>query len=98
MDKLKGFERELDAIDREMVALLEKRMAVVERAAEYKWNYGVHTRKESKEERVVDRATELACGIDLVAYAEGLLEYMEDIALRYEKKVMARLDRRKREG
>jgi len=58
----------------------------------------VRSRKRSKEERVVEKATMLACEIELVAYTEGLFEYMEDVGLRYEKKIMRRLDRKKRRG
>jgi chorismate mutase len=96
MDKLKNYRRKIDAVDRKMVLLLEKRMNIVAIAAAYKWEQGVATSRERKEERVIDKAASLACEIDQVEYTEGLIEYLEDISLKYEAKIVSDLNWKKK--
>ncbi len=96
MDRLKKYENKINVIDKKMVRLLEQRMSIVARASEYKWRRGIKTPKEKKDENIVNKAAALACGIDLVEYTEGLIKYMEDIALKYGNKIKKELDWKKK--
>ena len=96
MDRLKKYDAQTRALDRKIVKLLEKRMNIVGEAAAYKWRYGLATPKAKTEERVIEKAASLACEIDLVEYSEGLIQFMEDIALKYETKVFRELDWKKK--
>ena len=46
---LKELRKEIDAVDREIVALFEKRMEISERIAEYKQQAGLPVRDETRE-------------------------------------------------
>lgn len=96
MDKLKKYRRKTEAIERQMVGLLEKRMNIVAKAAAYKWEFGLLTSKGKKEERVINKAASLACEIDQVEYTEGLIKYLEDISVKYESKIISDLDWKKK--
>ncbi len=96
MDRLKIYTQKIDALDREMVRLLEKRMNIVSAAAAYKWEYGLITRLKKKEERVIEKAAALACEVDQVEYTEGLIKYLEDISMKYETKIASGLDWKKK--
>lgn len=84
--------RRADELEKRMVALLEKRMELIARAAAYKWRFGLMKYKKKEEENPAGKAAVLSCSIDLVEYTEGLVKYLDDTAKRYERKIASDLD------
>jgi isochorismate pyruvate lyase len=88
MDELRA---EIDRIDRDLVRLLARRVACIDRAAEIKAGAGLPARIESRVEEVVAkvRAEAVATGLDAEA-AETLWRKMIDWSIAREARMLER--------
>lgn len=89
---LKEIRPQIDEIDRQLVALLEKRMDLVQAVADYKKENGLAVLDSGREKQVLDK---VASHIQTKAYEETILESMQaimDLSKAYQAKRMASND------
>jgi len=68
---------EIDAVDRELVALFERRMALAARIGETKAAVGTAVLDEAREQQVIERALEFSAPANHAAAAEFMRKLME---------------------
>lgn len=85
---LKEIRPQIDAIDRQLVALMEKRMDLVQAVADYKKEHGLSVLDSGREKQVLDK---VASHIRTKSYEETILESMQaimDLSKAYQVKRM----------
>ncbi|CAM4230683.1 hypothetical protein AT575_02170 [Streptococcus penaeicida] len=85
---LKEIRPQIDAIDRQLVALMEKRMDLVQAVADYKKEHGLSVLDSGREKQVLDK---VASHIQTKTYEETILESMQaimDLSKAYQVKRM----------
>ena len=75
-DALEGYRREIDVIDGELIGLLERRMDVVRKVADYKRERGLPVLQADREREVLGRA---AARLKNKAYADAAVRFMETV-------------------
>lgn len=73
---LKEIRPQIDEIDRQLVALLEKRMGLVQAVADYKKENGLAVLDSGREKQVLEK---VASHIQIKSYEETILESMQAI-------------------
>ena len=75
-DALEGYRREIDVIEGELIGLLERRMDVVRKVADYKRERGLPVLQADREREVLGRA---AARLKNKAYADAAVRFMETV-------------------
>lgn len=80
MDELKELREEIDRIDRQMVALFERRMDVVCRVADYKRRNGMPILQSDREKVVLEKAKGLLRNKDYEQALESFMAHMMSLS------------------
>ena len=90
MDALDKARREIDAVDAELAALFERRMAAVLAVAQYKQAHGLPIFDAAREKVVLDKAEARIQDPALRPYYRDHVQNMMDVAKQYEAEVLGR--------
>ena len=90
MDALENARREIDAVDAQLAALFERRMAAVLAVAEYKKEHGLPIFDAAREKVVLDRAEARIREPALRPYYRDHVQNLMDVAKQYEAEVLGR--------
>ena len=90
MDALENARREIDAVDAQLAALFERRMAAVLAVAEYKKEHGLPIFDAARENVVLDRAEARIQNPALRPYYRDHVQNLMDVAKQYEAEVLGR--------
>jgi len=88
MNKLELARKEINAIDRQMAELFEKRMAAARMVAEYKQENGLPVFDPSREAEVIDRNSALVQDPELRSYYINFLKYNMKLSRNYQHCLM----------
>ena len=88
MKDLSQLRQEIDAIDRQLVALFEQRMAVTQQVGEYKLAQGLPVLDRSREEQVLAEKAALLQDKNLTADVTDLFEAIMAISRRQQQKLL----------
>lgn len=88
MDALENARAEIDAVDAQLAALFERRMAAVLSVAEYKRKHGLPIYDAAREAIVLDRSAARIQDPALRPYYRDHVQHMMDIAKQYEARVL----------
>ena len=88
MDPLEAARRQIDAVDAQLAALFEQRMAAVLQVAEYKKAHGLPIFDPAREAVVLDKAAARIRSEDLRPYYRDHVQNMMDLAKAYEAQQM----------
>ena len=88
MKDLSELRQEIDAIDRQLVALFEQRMAVTRQVGEYKLAQGLPVLDRSREEQVLAGKVALLQNEGLAADVTDLFEAIMAISRRQQQKLL----------
>ena len=88
MDALDKARREIDAVDAELAALFERRMAAVLAVAQYKQAHGLPIFDAAREKVVLDKAEARIQDPALRPYYRDHVQNMMDVAKHYEAEVL----------
>lgn len=83
-------QRRLDAADARMVALFERRMALVRQAAAAGSKRALRKQRRRRGAEAVAKTVRHACDIEVIAYTEELIKLLLCAAQRYQKALMRR--------
>lgn len=87
MDTLNRWQKKIDKIDVNILMLFEQRMGILRRSAQYKKRHGIKLDKKS-DGGVIEKVTKNACDTEVIAYTEGLFDYLHNVSLKYQCGVM----------
>lgn len=87
MDDLKDSREQIAAIDKEMIALFEKRMNVAADIAAYKKAHGMSIKDESREEFLIRRNSELITDSTIKEYYVAFQKNLMDLSCNYQARL-----------
>ena len=88
MDALEQARAEIDAVDTQLAALFERRMAAVLQVAEYKRAHGLPIYDAARETAVLEKAAARIQNAALRPYYKDHVQHMMDLAKQYEAAVL----------
>ena len=88
MKDLKTCREMIDTIDRDMMALFEKRMAVVKDVVLYKQRHGLEIFQSDREQEVIAKAVACLDDHTLDNYARVFIKHMMDVSKQYQKDIV----------
>ena len=95
MKDLSDYRREIDGIDRKLVALFEQRMGVSERIGEVKRNLKLPVKNKERENAVYRRWEESLQNQDLAPYLRELFECVMTVSCAYQEEVLGQREQKK---
>ena len=90
MDTLEQARAEIDAVDAQLAALFERRMAAVLSVAQYKQAHGLPIFDAAREAAVLEKAAARIQNAALRPYYKDHVQNMMDVAKQYETEVLGR--------
>ena len=90
MDTLEQARAEIDAVDAQLAALFERRMAAVLSVAQYKQAHGLPIFDAAREAAVLEKAAARIRNAALRPYYKDHVQNMMDVAKQYEAEVLGR--------
>ncbi|WP_238882160.1 prephenate dehydratase [Clostridium sp. YIM B02551] len=85
MDGLEGWRRKIDEIDRELMDLFERRMALVANVAKYKEENNLPIFQEDREKLVIEKNLNHIKQEELKKYVEEFLQSLMDVSKEYQR-------------
>ncbi|MBL4933964.1 prephenate dehydratase [Clostridium paridis] len=85
MDGLEGWRKKIDEIDRELMDLFERRMALVANVAKYKEENNLPIFQEDREKLVIEKNLNYIKREELKKYAEEFLQSLMDVSKEYQR-------------
>lgn len=84
---LEELRKEIDEIDKNIMKNFEKRMKIVSKIADYKKKAGLNTYDPNREKLVIEKNMRHIEDINLLKYAEKLLQYEMDLSKMYQQEI-----------
>ena len=91
-------QRRLDAMDERIIALFERRMAIVKKQADEINSRQLKKQRRHRGAQAADKTVRHACDVDVIAYTESLVDLMLLAAQQYQKTLLRIKQRKKRRG
>jgi len=88
MNDLDRYRQEIDALDKQLSELFEKRMAVVKKVALYKKEQGLEILNEQRELAVLEKNINFIENEELKAYYKEVLSVLMKVSKDYQKRLM----------
>ncbi len=85
--ELKDYRNQLDAIDAQLLALFQERMAIVQQVADYKKAHEIPILASGREQEILERVRTLS-GEELAPYAQTLFETLLSVSRAYQKTLL----------
>lgn len=88
MKKLEMYDKQIDTLDVKIVRLFEQRMCTVKKKALYRKKHDMipPPKKKRLHAQIVQKATETACDTEVIAYTEGLIQYILTVSEKFFRK------------
>lgn len=83
-----GIKRRIDAVDGKIIALFEKRMLLVKKAAAGMDKFDIREEKRRQSFETADKTVRYACDARIIAYTEELVNIMLCFAVKYQKSLI----------
>jgi len=90
VDELQSYRDQIDAIDKEMLELFSRRMAIVSDIASYKMERDMIVYDQTREEEVINKNLEYCKDLELKAYYAEVLEVILRVSKEYQKQIILR--------
>lgn len=87
--------RSIDAVDAKIIALFEKRMLLVKRAAAGKDKFDLREERKRQIFDAADKTVRYACDVDIIAYTEELVKLMLQFSEKYQKSLIKKRSKNK---
>ena len=90
MNELENLREKIDAIDKEMIALFEKRMDVVADIAAYKIKNNLPVLNQNREDIVVSKVKSTVKNKDYTDSATNLIKDIMEISKKFQQKIISK--------
>ena len=88
MGNIEDYRNEINEIDKQMVALFKKRMAVSKKVAEYKMEYGLPVKDNAREEQIYAKCAERVNDPEIEPYYVSFQKNVIDLSCDYQSRLM----------